>query len=51
MTGILSLITFAPLIGAMLILAFKQFAPASDVARNARWIALLTTLVTSPWRS
>ena len=46
MTGILSLTTFAPLIGALLILAFKQFAPASDVARNARWIALLTTLVT-----
>ncbi len=46
MTGILSLTTFAPLIGALLILAFKQFAPKSDVARNARWIALLTTLVT-----
>ena len=46
MTGILSLITFAPLVGAALILAFKQFAPKSDVARNARWIALLTTLVT-----
>ncbi len=46
MTGILSLTTFAPLVGALLILAFKQFAPASDVARNARWIALLTTLVT-----
>ncbi len=46
MTGILSLTTFAPLIGALLILAFKQFAPASDAARNARWIALLTTLVT-----
>ena len=46
MTGILSLTTFAPLIGAVLILAFKQFAPKSDVARNARWIALLTTLVT-----
>ncbi len=46
MTGILSLTTFAPLVGALLILAFKQFAPASDAARNARWIALLTTLVT-----
>ncbi len=46
MTGILSLTTFAPLVGALLILAFRQFAPKSDVARNARWIALLTTLVT-----
>ena len=46
MTGILSLITFAPLVGAALILGFRQFAPKSDVARNARWIALLTTLVT-----
>ena len=46
MTGILSLITFSPLVGAGLILAFRQFAPGSDVARNARWIAMLTTLVT-----
>ncbi len=46
MTGILSLITFAPLVGAAIIMAFRQFAPRSDLARNARWIALLTTLVT-----
>ena len=46
MTGILSLITFAPLVGAAIILGLRQLAPRSDVARNARWVALLTTLVT-----
>jgi NADH-quinone oxidoreductase subunit M len=46
MTGILSLTTFAPLLGALVILAFKLAAPKADAARNARWIALVTSLVT-----
>jgi NADH-quinone oxidoreductase subunit M len=40
MTGILSLITYAPLVGIVAILATRQQANA------ARWIALVTTLVT-----
>ncbi len=41
---ILSVTTFLPLVGALLIV----FMPAEDasVARNARWIALWTTLIT-----
>jgi len=38
---ILSIVTFAPLIGAALIM----LAGGSDVARTARWIALVTTLI------
>ena len=38
---ILSIVTFAPLIGAALIM----LAGGSDIARNARWIALVTTLI------
>jgi NADH-quinone oxidoreductase subunit M len=38
---ILSIVTFAPLLGAALIM----LAGGSDVARTARWIALVTTLI------
>jgi len=38
---ILSIVTFAPLIGAALIM----LAGGSDVARTARWISLVTTLI------
>src|SRR5689334_2906189 len=38
---ILSIVTFAPLIGAALIM----LAGGSDVARTARWIALVTTVI------
>ncbi len=43
MSGILSLVTFLPLVGA----AFIMFTRGSEpvVARNARWVALITTLV------
>ncbi|WGM38748.1 NADH-quinone oxidoreductase subunit M [Caulobacter sp. NIBR1757] len=47
MTGILSLITFSPLIGVLAILAIKlsgRTGPAADNA--ARWITLTTTVVT-----
>ena len=49
MTGILSLVTFAPMIGVVAILALRLFAPRSDeasVARASRWIALAVTLAT-----
>ena len=45
----LTLITFAPLIGVLGILALKLFARPADgeaVKRNSRWIALWTTLAT-----
>ena len=44
---ILSIVTFAPLIGAALIM----LAGGSDVARTARWIALVTTLIEFAMRS
>ncbi len=49
MTGILSAITFAPMIGVIAILIMRVFAKPADaeaVKRGARWIALLTTLAT-----
>ncbi|MBV8592955.1 MAG: NADH-quinone oxidoreductase subunit M, partial [Caulobacteraceae bacterium] len=48
MTGILSLTTFAPLIGVAAILLLRAFRSAEDpgAARAARWIALATTLAT-----
>ena len=47
MTGILSLITFAPAIGAALILALRGGRPASPQGDDlARWIAFGTSLVT-----
>ncbi|HWF00402.1 MAG TPA: NADH-quinone oxidoreductase subunit M [Caulobacteraceae bacterium] len=48
MSGILSLVTFAPLIGVAAILALKVFARPGDAAasQGARWIALATTLAT-----
>ena len=49
MTGILSAITFAPLIGVIAILILRVFAKPGDaeaVKRGSRWIALLTTLAT-----
>jgi NADH-quinone oxidoreductase subunit M len=48
MTGILSLTTYSPLIGVALILLLRAF-PSNDPAKQdtlARWIALITTLVT-----
>lgn len=49
MTGILSAITFAPLVGVVAILLMRVFAKPADaeaVKRGARWVALLTTLAT-----
>ena len=49
MTGILSLVTFLPLVGVAAILALRLFAPAGACrARRAppRWIALAVTLAT-----
>ena len=49
MVGILTLTTFAPLIGVAAIVILKAFAGAEHaeaVKRNARWIALWTTLAT-----
>ena len=47
MTGILSLITFSPLIGVAAILAVRATGRTGQAADNAaRWIALVTTLVT-----
>jgi NADH-quinone oxidoreductase subunit M len=47
MTGILSLITFSPLIGVLAILAIKLTGRTGQAADNAaRWITLTTTLVT-----
>ncbi len=39
---LLSIITFLPLAGALIILALRGNSPA--VARNARWIALIFTI-------
>jgi len=45
MVGILSLLTFLPLVGVAAILALKAFAPADPRGPSAaRWIALATTL-------
>jgi NADH-quinone oxidoreductase subunit M len=48
MTGILSLTTFAPLIGVAAILVLRLFGRPDDprTASAARWIALATTLAT-----
>ena len=48
MTGILSLITFLPALGALAILALRYLTKgdAAAVAANARWVALVTTLAT-----
>ncbi|MDO8901616.1 MAG: NADH-quinone oxidoreductase subunit M [Phenylobacterium sp.] len=48
MTGILSLITYAPVAGIAAILALRFIAPAGSPrsAELAKWIALITTLVT-----
>lgn len=45
----LSAVTFAPLAGALVIILFKMFSRAEDsgfIEKNARGVALLTTLVT-----
>ena len=41
---LLSLVTFLPLVGVLFILVLR--GPAEAVARNARWIALWTSLIT-----
>jgi NADH-quinone oxidoreductase subunit M len=47
MTGLLSLITYSPLIGAAAILILRAFAKDDERAAGAsRWIALATTLAT-----
>ena len=48
MTGILSLITYAPVIGIAAILALRLVAPVGSPrsAELAKWVALITTLVT-----
>ncbi len=47
MTGILSLTTFAPLIGVAAILALRHFGtPGKKTDTAAKWIALATTLAT-----
>jgi NADH-quinone oxidoreductase subunit M len=47
MTGILSLITFSPLVGVLAILAIKLSGRTGQAADNAaRWITLTTTVVT-----
>ncbi len=48
MTGILSLITYAPLVGVAAILALRLVTPAGSPrsAELAKWVALVTTLVT-----
>ena len=48
MTGILSLITFLPALGALVILALRYVSKGDTeaVAANARWVALFTTLAT-----
>jgi NADH-quinone oxidoreductase subunit M len=49
MTGILSLITYTPLIGVVAILALRLFGGDRDKAKidtTAKWIALWTTLAT-----
>ncbi len=42
MSHLLSIITFLPLVGALIILAMRGTSPA--IARNARWIALSFTI-------
>jgi NADH-quinone oxidoreductase subunit M len=47
MSGLLSLTTFAPIIGVAVILAARAFSGASEKTDTlAKWIALATTLVT-----
>ena len=48
MTGILSLITYAPLLGVAAILALRFAAPSGSPrsAELAKWVALVTTLAT-----
>ena len=48
MTGILSLTTFAPLLGVAGILALRLFGKPDDAKtiNSAKWMALITTLVT-----
>ena len=48
MSGLLSLTTFAPMLGVAAILALRIFGKPEDPAndRAARWIALATTLAT-----
>ena len=48
MTGILSLITYLPALGALAILALRYLARGDTeaVAANARWVALVATLAT-----
>ncbi|HEV2531270.1 NADH-quinone oxidoreductase subunit M [Phenylobacterium sp.] len=48
MTGILSLITFAPLVGVLAILVLRLFGRPEDArtVEAARWIALVTTVAT-----
>src|SRR5580698_4354593 len=49
MTGILSLITFSPLIGVAAILLLRQVGDPrrkAEVERAAKWIALVVTLAT-----
>ncbi|WP_184719353.1 NADH-quinone oxidoreductase subunit M [Caulobacter sp.] len=47
MSGLLSLTTFAPLVGVAVILAARAFNGASEKTDNlAKWIALVATLVT-----
>jgi NADH-quinone oxidoreductase subunit M len=47
MTGLLSLTTFAPLVGVALILAARAAKGAGAATDTlAKWIALATTLVT-----
>ncbi len=46
---LLSLVTFAPLFGALVILALRAMSRRDDeavIARNAKWISLWTTLIT-----
>ena len=47
MTGLLSLITYSPLVGIAAILILRAFAKNDERAAGAaRWIALATTLAT-----
>jgi NADH-quinone oxidoreductase subunit M len=47
MSGLLSLTTFAPIVGVAVILAARAFSGASEKTDTlAKWIALVTTLVT-----
>jgi NADH-quinone oxidoreductase subunit M len=49
MTGILSLVTFLPLVGAAIMFGWRQFAPSKDQTSSdtaSKWIALTTTLAT-----